>query len=161
MIFVTVGSQLPFDRLIQTMDHWAANNKDYPVFAQIGISDYKPQHIEFCQTMTPEIYSQYLEQADFVVAHAGMGTIISALEIGKQLVLMPRLAHKGEHRNDHQLATAKRFAELSHVIVANNETELLGLVDSLRDSKFEPIAKQETQASPALINAIKQFLNDC
>ena len=160
MIFVTVGSQLPFDRLIQTMDSWAAHNKNYPVFAQIGISDYKPQHIQFCQTMTPEIYSAYLEKADFVVAHAGMGTIISALEIGKQLILMPRLAGKGEHRNDHQLATAKRFSELSHVIIANNETELAALLDSLKDNKFDHINKQETQASPRLINAIKQFLNE-
>ena len=161
MIFVTVGSQLPFDRLIQTIDKWAAQNPQHPIFAQIGISPYKPQHIEFCQTMTPEEYSHYLQQADFIIAHAGMGTIISALETGKQLLLMPRLASQGEHRNDHQLATAKHFAKLAHIIVANNELELVDSINQLCEKDFHHLDKQTSQVSPQLITTIQQFLKNC
>lgn len=159
MIFVTVGSQLPFDRLIQAVDHWCAENKSIAVFAQIGISNYAPEHIDFCQTMTPDIYHEHLQKADLIIAHAGMGTIISALELGKPLLLMPRLTSQGEHRNDHQLATAKHFAHLSNVTVVNNETELLAVISPLIAKKIVYSSDLETSVAPSLINAIKEFVN--
>lgn len=161
MIFVTVGSQLPFDRLIKSVDEWAGENKDQEIFAQIGMSNYKPKNIAFCQTMTPDEYIDYLSKADFIVAHAGMGTIISALELGKPLLLMPRLASKGEHRNDHQLATVKRFSRFSNIRVAADESELLLVINQLLNSTSEQFTKVETEVSPSLIVAIKQFIKDC
>ena len=61
--------------------------------------------------------------ADAVVAHAGIGTILGALELGKPTVVMPRRAALGEHRNDHQLATARRFSGPG-IAVALDEHEL-------------------------------------
>ena len=49
-----------------------------------------------------------MDAAAAIVAHAGMGTILTALETGKRLLVMPRRAALGEHRNDHQLATVSR-----------------------------------------------------
>jgi UDP-N-acetylglucosamine transferase subunit ALG13 len=69
--------------------------------------------------------------ADAIVAHAGIGTILTALELGKPVLVMPRRAKFGEHRNDHQLATARRFAELGRVSVAFDETELSARLDEL------------------------------
>ncbi len=159
MIFVTVGSQLPFDRLIQAVDTWAEINSTHTVFAQIGISDYVPRNIQYCQTMTPDTYSDYLQKADFIIAHAGMGTIISALELGKPLLLMPRLASQGEHRNDHQLATAERFAHLSNIRLAKNETELPAVIAQLIEKKSTYSANLDNTVSPNLINVIKEFIN--
>ncbi len=45
MIFATVGTQLPFDRLIRALDGWAASNGGVEVFAQIGRGEYEPSHI--------------------------------------------------------------------------------------------------------------------
>ena len=72
-----------------------------------------------------------MRDADAIVAHAGMGTILSALELGKPLLVMPRVAALGEHRNDHQLATAKRFAETGHVAVAEDAEALIVKLDEL------------------------------
>lgn len=36
MIFVTVGHQTPFDRLIRLVDRWAEENMRHDLFAQIG-----------------------------------------------------------------------------------------------------------------------------
>lgn len=159
MIFVTVGSQLPFDRLIIAVDEWAKNSDSaVPVFAQIGISTYKPQHIDYCQTMTPDEYQGYLEKADLIISHAGMGTIISALELGKTLLLMPRLASHSEHRNDHQLATLKHFSHFANIVSVKDETELAATLNKqLLEKKF--YSNLETEVSPALINAIKEFIN--
>ena len=39
MIFVTVGTDSPFDRLMQVVDEWAAASGRTDVFAQIGEGD--------------------------------------------------------------------------------------------------------------------------
>jgi len=160
MIFVTVGSQLAFDRLIKAVDEWAAENKAQEIYAQIGISNYQPKNFEFCQTMTPDQYIECLSKADFVVAHAGMGTIISALEFGKVLLLLPRLACNGEHRNDHQLATATRLSHFGNISVADNEAELLVAMSDLVRQGTSLEKKIQTEVSVDLIKAIKRFVNE-
>ena len=69
--------------------------------------------------------------ADAIVAHAGMGTILTALELGKPLLVLPRRASLGEHRNEHQLATARRFADTGRLAVAFDESELAQRLDEL------------------------------
>ena len=54
MIFVTVGEQLPFDRLIKTVDEWAASQGREDVFAQIGKASYIPKHIKWTKFVSPE-----------------------------------------------------------------------------------------------------------
>ena len=72
-----------------------------------------------------------------------MGTILTALELGKPLLVMPRRAALGEHRNDHQLATVRRFAELGSVEVALDESELALKLDDLapahRSARDQPV----------------------
>ena len=110
MIFVTVGTQGQFDRLIRTVDRWAGLRGRTDVFAQTGPSAYRPIHIRSKPFIDPIEFRQHVELASLVIAHAGMGSIITALELGKRIIVMPRRADLGEHRNDHQVATAKRFA---------------------------------------------------
>lgn len=124
MIFVTVGTQLKFDRMIAAVDEWAGAVSGREVFAQVGPTRLRPHHIEYAQFISPEECSERMQAADVIVAHAGMGTILTALELGKPLLVMPRRAPLGEHRNDHQLATAHRFAELGKIKVAFDEMEL-------------------------------------
>jgi hypothetical protein len=49
-----------------------------------------------------------------------MGTILTAAELGKPLILMPRRAKFGEHRNDHQQDTVREMARLSNVSVVED-----------------------------------------
>ncbi len=161
MIFVTVGSQLPFDRLIMTVDDWSRLHPDYDTFAQIGLSRYQPKAMRFKTSMTPNDYQKAMQASDLIIAHAGMGTIISALELGKPLLLMPRLASQGEHRNDHQLATIKQMTQkFPHIVVAYNETELLQELECYRMKKHDnpSIIKESLTVSPKLLDAIKSFI---
>jgi UDP-N-acetylglucosamine transferase subunit ALG13 len=157
LIFVTVGTQLAFDRLIQAVDIWAGTTEQHDVFAQIGPADYTPRHIEHERFISPAECHARMVEADVIVAHAGMGTILRALELGKPLLVMPRQAALGEHRNDHQLATAKRFAQLGRVSVAEGADDLavkLVALDALTVS--QPISPY---ASTQLISALNSFIN--
>jgi UDP-N-acetylglucosamine transferase subunit ALG13 len=156
MIFVTVGSQAPFDRLIQGVEQWARSRARFDVFAQIASSNLQPGHIKFTQFLEPADFSRAMQESSLIVAHAGMGSIISALELGKPIVVMPRRADLRETRNDHQIATAKRFGEQERIIVASDERDLPARLDyAVTLGGTERI---HSQASPRLIATIREFL---
>ena len=83
MIFVTVGTQGHFDRMVRTVDEWAGKHGRTDVFAQTGPSDASYRHIRVEQFIDPAKFRECVESASLVIAHAGMGSIITALELGK------------------------------------------------------------------------------
>jgi UDP-N-acetylglucosamine transferase subunit ALG13 len=132
VIFVTVGVQLPFDRLIRAVDDWAGRRGRRDVVAQVGTSGYVPRALEARSFLPAGDFRGLVEQAELVVAHAGMGSIITAFELGKPIVVLPRRASLREHRNDHQLATARRMAAHANIRVAEDEQALVRLLDDFR-----------------------------
>ena len=131
MIFVTVGGQLPFDRLVHTVDRWATQHPPAEVFAQIGNSNEPPTHIEWRKFLSPDEFEAKVREARVLVAHAGMGSILTAMELEKPIVVMPRRAHLGEHRNDHQSATVANLGGHAGITVADDEEALLRVLDDL------------------------------
>lgn len=158
MIFATVGTQLPFDRLTAAVDDWAGATAGREVFAQIGPSSLRPCHIEHTRFTSPEECAERMRSSTAIVAHAGMGTILTALEIGKPLLIMPRRAALREHRNDHQLATAERFAAVAGVRVALDETELALKLDEIERTAQPPAISP--YAPDELVGALRAFIED-
>lgn len=156
MIFVSVGSDLPFDRLVRTVDDWAKAAQRRDVFAQIGKTPWQPSTIAFQPFLTPAEFTEKMTSANVVISHAGMGNILTALRYEKPLLVMPRRAARGEHRNEHQLATVEHLSKKGWLNVAWDETELrteLERIDELR-----PREKISDYASPELISAIRRFI---
>ena len=158
MILVTVGTQGAFDRLVKTVDAWAGDNPGQEIFAQIGPSEYRPEHLQFAESMDPAKFEQLLNKADVVISHAGMGTILKALELGKPVLIMPRRASLGEQRNEHQLATAERFKEMGVVRVAADENELRQELDQL--ASLGAAQRIGSSASPQLLDRLGSFLRE-
>ena len=127
MIFVAVGTQFPFDRLIENMDEWAANNNE-TVIAQIAGGDYLPKNMAWERFLEAEQYNQHIKNASVFVSHAGMGNIISARNHNTPIIVMNRQFELGEHRNNHQAEGVKWMAELSGVYTAPTQAELYTLL---------------------------------
>jgi UDP-N-acetylglucosamine transferase subunit ALG13 len=158
VIFATVGSQEPFDRLIRSVDEWGRLHPRSDIFAQIGASDFRPKFVDFTKFLEPAEFNRVMRAAKVIVAHAGMGSIISALELGKPIVVMPRKGALRETRNDHQVATAKRFGAQGRVVVAQDERDFPGKLDyALNLPETEHI---DPEASPRLIATIRAFLDN-
>ncbi len=155
MIFATVGTQLHFDRMMLLLENWARES-DADVFCQTGptsITFEKCDHIEF---VTPADYEKMMSRCDVLVAHAGIGSILSAMKYSKPIIIFPRKASLGEHRNEHQLATAKQFEGKRGVYVAYTSKELLDLLNC-----HKTLLTGETlpnYASSSLINCLKNFI---
>jgi len=156
LIFVTVGTQLAFDRMISAVDGWAASAEGQNVFAQIGPGAFRPQHLDFKEFVGPDEADRLFRSASLVVSHAGMGSILTALKYRKPILIMPRKAALGEHRNDHQLATAKWLGDKAGVKVAWGEDELVALLGSRETLRAGDSISDF--ASPELIANLRNFI---
>jgi UDP-N-acetylglucosamine transferase subunit ALG13 len=158
VIFVTVGGQIPFDRLIREVDTWAGARGDVDVFAQIGATELRPRNIEWTGFLGPEEFRGRVQSARALVAHAGMGSILTALEFGKPILVLPRRADLRETRTDHQFATARHFQQRGFVDAVFEERDLWGHLDGLEAAPDrEPISDS---ASPTLIETLRAFIDE-
>lgn len=156
MIFLTVGTYpLPFERLIKAIDAEIINGHvDDEVFAQIGECPYKPSSMKYVNMLPKEEFDRKFHEASAIISHAGIGTIQMALDDDKPLLVMPRSKKYGEVVNDHQLATARKFEELGHVVAAYD-------VDGLREGirKLKDFKPQKRDVDPQLVGEkIGRFL---
>lgn len=165
MIFLTIGTHEPFDRLVRAVDEWAggASNAD-TVFGQItseGAESYRPRNFEWVDKLTPDEYGNRFEQADLIVSHAGMGSILTALQLAKPIVIMPRRGHLRETRNDHQYTTVQNIGERAGIYVAETEVQLPGVIDlavaELSSSSYSDRISEF--AETRLTDALKAFIH--
>lgn len=154
MIFVTIGTQLPFDRLIKIIDELAPQLHE-EVVAQVYQCGFTPKNIKTVDFLAPDEFNTLFDKARLIISHAGMGTILSALQKDKPIIVFPRIAALGEHRNEHQLATARKFKEIGSVYVAMDEDELRTL---LFCEVLKPLSEIGKYASRGLIESIEKFI---
>ncbi len=156
MIFLTVGTQLPFDRLVKAVDEWG-ESQELEIIAQIGNSKYKPMNMKYKSFFDPQEMRELFNRTDLIVSHAGMGTIISALQKKKPILVMPREVAYDEHRNDHQLATAKSFFLKGYIKVAFSSDELKSQLD---DNIIAYPGYIGDFASESLLSYISEFIRN-
>ncbi len=155
MIFVAVGTQFSFNRLIQYMDDWVisdSNKTQEKVIAQISDGDYLPQEIKYERFMSGETYNENIRQASVFVSHAGMGNIISAREQKTPIIVINRQVALGEHRNDHQADGLKWMDKLDGVYTASTQEELyqhLRHIHELKPAKNSHVGNQQLSDSIA------------
>lgn len=139
MIFLSVGTQLPFDRMVRLVDQWAARNPSLEIYGQILNGDFSPRHFQYSSHLASEVFVRHFREADLIVSHAGMGNIITSLELQKPIIVVPRRSEFREHRNDHQLATVEKFRSYESVFAVENLGEL--------DSCYHQICSQANVSS--------------
>lgn len=133
MIFLTVGSALPFDRLVRLVDEMVPKLElDQPVYAQIGHGKYRPRHFDFIDFLPKDRFMSIFTQASLIIGHAGIGTIAEAMHARKSILVMPRQKAFGELVDDHQLLTARKFEALGHILSFSSQEEFLAKVEQSR-----------------------------
>lgn len=154
MIFVTVGTQLPFPRLISMMDD-IAGETGLEVFAQTADPTSACTHIQNSPFLPPDQYDDIMSRTTTLVGHAGIGTILTAKKAGKPVIIVPRKASLGEHRNEHQLATAGYLKGHEGVYVAQDREELRGL---LQQPDLRPASFAETPEKARLLEFLSSYI---
>ena len=128
MILVTVGaSQIPFDRLLRAMDDFAIGEQ---VIVQHGASSVRPAGASCVPFIPLARLSELVREAQAVVTHAGVGTILLALTNGKRPYVVPRRQMFGEAVDDHQLECGRRFARAGVVTLVEDPTGLAAAIQT-------------------------------
>jgi len=159
MIFVTTGTQAPFNRLVKVMDALASELDGEEIIVQASGVDFETKNVKVVGFLHPKEYNRIFNEARLVISHAGMGSIVSALTKGKPIIVIPRKAALGEHRDDHQVDSAKKMEALGYVPVAYDEEQLrTKIVNMLMDDSALSKAKIGEYASGSLVSSIRGFL---
>ncbi len=154
MIFATIGTQAPFERFVKMLDELCKDTEE-EVICQTIQMNYQAQNIKTVDFLPPDEFDEYFKKARLIIAHAGMGTIISALKRKKPIIIVPRLASLKEHRNDHQMATAMRMHELGYVYVAYDKAQLKTLINQ---KDLRPLKEIGDAASESLIESLSESI---
>lgn len=139
MIFLVLGTQkFQLNRLLREVDELIENGLiTQEVVAQIGNSDYKPLNYKYYQFLDKEVFDDYINKASIIVTHSGIGTIITALQAGKPVIVFPRLKKYGEHIDNHQLDIAKAFEKKKYVLCCHEHDSLINIFDKCKEFPFQ------------------------
>ena len=138
MIFITLGSQkFQFNRLLKAVDKQVAAGKiKAPIFAQIGVSDYRPQNFKYKDFLDRDAFAEWTRKADIVITHGGAGAIMEAVKMGKKVVAVPRLAVFGEHVDDHQLQLIGQFKERNLICACQDCDHIWEAVEEAKRTEY-------------------------
>ncbi|MGK2908986.1 MAG: glycosyltransferase [Sphingobium sp.] len=156
MILVTVGTQLPFDRLIEIVDE-AAPRVGRPILAQTGLGKYVPKNIDWRQMIDPIEFAEILSRVSLIVAHAGIGTLLMAQKHQKPIIVLPRRASLGEHRNEHQMATVKALEKREGVYVAWTSEDVARF---MAEPSLAPMPSSADLGKSRLLDKISTFIGE-
>ena len=156
MILVLLGTQHnEFTRLLQEIDE-CINNKiiDEEVIVQAGFTKYESKKMRIFDMIPKLDLGEFVERADLVITHGGVGSIIMALNKNKKVIAVPRLHEYGEHVNDHQRQIIKVFSEKGYLIGLQNVEDM---PEALKDIKtFVP--KKYENNNHEMLNYIENFI---
>lgn len=147
MIFVTVGThEQPFDRLVEKMDQLVADGViQEPVMIQTGYSTYEPKHCSFQKLLPYSQMEQYIRDARIIITHGGPASFISALQVGKTPIVVPRKSELNEHVNDHQVDFSRQVAQRKNNILVVEDIE--DLKDLIVNYDAEVAKMNQSEAS--------------
>lgn len=158
MILVLLGTQnKPFDRLLKAISKEIKNgNIKDKVVAQTGFTSYSGNDIETFDYKPKEEILELIKEAEVIITHGGVGTIIECLDMEKKIIVSPRLKKYKEHTNDHQLQITKEFAEKGYVLPLYNMKDLSKILEDIKKIKQK---KYESNAEN-FKNKIKEYIDN-
>ena len=135
MILCTLGTHpQPFGR---ALDWVLGAVGEEAVVVQHGATPPRPQagpRIEWHESLSYDELTRRMREADVVVGHAGVGTLMTAIELGHKPVAIPRLRRCGEHVDDHQLDIAREMDRAGYVAGCFSPQELSAALDAARSA---------------------------
>lgn len=161
--FVTVGNnKKPFTRLVDAIQR-IAPHLPQPVVVQHGHTPFRCQGCIAVPFMGMEDFITRVRQAELVIAHAGVGSIIHAIQQGKVPVIMPRRLELGEHVDNHQLELVEALTRNKRAVTAENADELLAAAHRALEIQHaglhEKTSIDESAVEPKLVALVRDVLS--
>ncbi len=160
MILVMLGTQNnSFHRLLEEIDRLISCGIIHEkVIVQAGYTKYSSKNMEIFGLIPQEKLEKYQEEADLIITHGGVGSIISSLKLEKKVIAVPRLHEYGEHVNDHQKQIVESFDKKGYIIGVKDISEIekaMERVENFKPNKYEVGNKKMISIIENFIDSLK------
>ena len=150
---VTVGTLLPFDRLVNAVAALEGKFRPKHIVAQVGSGGVTPRGMDVRESIPFDELGELMERANVVFCHGGSGSLITALRAGCRIIAMPRRRDLGENHDDHQREIVGALASRGLIEVAEVTADLEPLLE--RALSKQPI--RATTDPSALIGRLREL----
>jgi UDP-N-acetylglucosamine transferase subunit ALG13 len=163
--FVSIGnSPRHFVRLLDEVAR-IASSLPQPIVVQRGRTPFDHPAIKHFSFVDAETFQDLLRGSQLFITHAGGGSVLAALRMGKTPVVVPRLARFGEHVDDHQIALAEELAKQGKIVRVDDIAQLRAAAETaLACPPGEILETNNDAAVNAVASAVAQFAperDDC
>ena len=157
MIFVTLGTQdKGFKRLLEAIQKQIdLGNIKEKVVVQAGCTKFESKDMEVFDLIPFDEFDKLISQADLLITHGGVGSIITGLKNNKKVIAAARLKKYKEHTNDHQLQIIKNFAKEGYILELDDFDKLDEVL--LKAKEFKP--KKYESNNDKFVNIIKDYID--
>ena len=146
-----------FHRLLEEIDRLINEGKiKEEVIVQAGYTKYETSNMKIIDFVSSDEILNLEKQANCIITHGGVGSIIGSIELGKKVIAVPRLKKYGEHVNDHQIDIVESFNKLEYIIGIKDVSQLGEALK--RVEKFEP--KKYIQNTGNIIKIVEDFIDN-
>ena len=158
MILVLLGTQNnSFHRLLEEIQKNIDNgNIKEEVVVQRGYTKFESKDMRMYTQLPIDEIKKLIDEADLVITHGGVGSIVTALEENKKVIAVPRLKKYSEHVNDHQLDIVKSFDEAGYIIGLNSVEELGQAINKIKE--FTP--KKYVKNTGNIVKIVEEFIDN-
>ena len=158
MILVMLGTQNnSFHRLLEEIDRLIEKKViDEEVIVQAGYTKYQSENMQIIDFMSKQELQRLQQEADLIITHGGVGSIITSLEKGKKVIAVPRLHKYGEHVNDHQIEIVDKFNKNGNIIGINEVDELEEAINKAKN--FKP--KKYIENNKKMLDIIEKYIEN-
>lgn len=111
------------------------------VLWQTGDTDVSDLGIEGHHAIPERELIDAMADADVVVAHAGVGTALAAMQVGRAPILVPRRLSHGEHVDDHQIQIADELGRRGLALSVDADDLTLGDLSTAASMRVETLAE--------------------
>lgn len=157
--FVSIGNALqPFSRLLDAVCS-VANDLPQPVVVQYGNTPFQCSECQGIDFVEMSKFQTYVKESELVILHAGAGSIINAVRLGKTPVILPRKAELGEHIDNHQLEFSQELRKVNKAVIIDNAGSVLTAAKkAIEIQNKKSIDSDNTQ--PKLVKLVGDLLDN-
>lgn len=158
MILVTLGTQdKEFTRVLKEIDRLIDKKViKEEVVVQAGYTKYSSKNMKIFDYVSKKELEKYINEASFIITHAGVGTIFDCLKKDKKIIAIPRLSKYKEHNNDHQLELLEEFSKENLIIPVVEMDELESAIKKVKS--FKPSKYKSNNAN--MINLVSNYIDN-
>ena len=160
MVLVMLGTQNnSFHRLLEEIDTLIDKGMiNEKVVVQAGYTKYQPNNekMKILDFISKDALDELEQEANFIITHGGVGSIITSLEKGKKVIAVPRLHEYGEHVNNHQTEIVEKFNKDGNIIGIKSVKELEEAIKKINDF----IPKTYIGNNSRMLKLIENFIDN-